>query len=124
MQPVFRLEYERVGRQLTDSALTHFKVSAVEAMEVVRALCIEARSESVRLRAAALMLRHVSELIEKQDEKERNHLLYVKAAVHAALQLNDEEKECDTEESISYLPNGRKVVFRWNKKDKGQVKED
>ena len=114
-EPVFRLKYEQVGRQLADAALTQFKTSALEALEVVRDLCVSAKSESVRLKAAALMLTKVTGIIERQDEDEHSALLTMKAVVHSACQLNDEEGRKDTEELASTLR--KKVVFQRREKE-------
>ena len=115
-EPVFRWEYERVGRHLADAALTQFKASAIEALEVVRDLCMAARSESVRLKAAALMLTKVTGIIERQDEDEHGALLKVKALAHSTLQLDDGEGRKNTEELASTLR--KRVVFQWKEKER------
>ena len=111
-EPVFRGEYERVGRHLADAALTQFKASAIEALEKVRDLCVAARSESKRLKAAALMLAKVTGIIERQDENEHDALLTVKAVVHSACQLDDGEGRKNTEEPVSTIR--QRVVFQWH----------
>jgi hypothetical protein len=68
--PIFKDEFERQRQEIIDSALHGLKVSASDAVEVLRAL-LKADQECVRLKTATAILDHIEKFIELETIQKR-----------------------------------------------------
>ncbi len=73
-EPAFKAELERRRREVVDSALHELKISAYEAVRVLREL-LYSENERIRLKTAISFLDHISKFIEFEEMESRLQIL-------------------------------------------------